>query len=66
MDNDKKLKMNIRKCARCGEDHDNLVFFALTRPFETTTLNYRYWAPCPTNGQPILCAVYEDSVLTNK
>lgn len=64
------LTRNIQHCARCHQDHQQLTFRKLTNPvriFEDidkpknsaftrnpTTQLYSHWAPCPTNGEPIL------------
>lgn len=44
---------NIEGCARCGQDHANLRFERLERPIDDCD----YWAPCPTNKQPIILKV---------
>ncbi len=41
----------IRNCARCGGEHAVLEFGELSRP---TSHGHTHWAPCPTNGEPIL------------
>lgn len=52
------LKVNVKKCARCEMDHDQLEFTPLTRPmvveFHGTSVSYQWWAWCPTNGEPIV------------
>lgn len=53
-----KTVFNIRQCARCGENHDKVEVrkFALYgfAPKEAHPLVWTHWAPCPTNGDPIL------------
>jgi hypothetical protein len=47
---------SIRGCARCdGDGHEDVVWEPFTHPVEDTdgTL-WTHWAPCPTNGEPIL------------
>ena len=47
----------VTQCARCGEDHQNLVAHKLDRPWappEARGVTWTHWMPCPTNGQPIL------------
>jgi hypothetical protein len=47
----------LKNCARCGENHDQPIVF---QPLTQCVLNdaedviYTHWAPCPTNGEPIL------------
>ena len=40
-------------CARCGQTHRDLSFHKLARPCGDLT----HWAPCPTNGEPILMQI---------
>lgn len=48
----------VSNCARCGEDHENMTFAQLERPMTpddvSPPITWTHWAPCPTNGQPIL------------
>ncbi len=56
--------MKIRNCSRCGGDHDNVETMELAQPFappECAPIVWTRWAPCPTNGQPIMVAVTEDA-----
>lgn len=50
------MKTNVRNCARCGQDHNDLEFVLLSNP----TDEYGWWASCPFNGQPISLAVVAD------
>jgi len=45
-------------CARChGEGHPGLQFRQFTHNAETPRgIVFTHWAPCPTNGEPILLA----------
>ena len=49
-------------CARCGRVHRNLSFATLTQPCGLLT----HWAPCPTNGEPILLAITANNALTGQ
>lgn len=40
----------VEGCARCGEDHEGLLFLAFDAPVDEFT----HWALCPKVGQPIL------------
>jgi hypothetical protein len=40
----------ITNCARCKEEHADLVFEKLTFPCGEFT----HWSTCPTNAEPIL------------
>lgn len=51
--------ISIKGCARChGDGHEDLVFQPLTHPFTAepgvSAYTFTHWAPCPTNGEPIL------------
>jgi hypothetical protein len=49
----------VLRCARCGEDHASVAVRPLDRPMappEAAPLAWTHWAPCPTNGQPIMLA----------
>lgn len=49
---------SVRHCARCGGDHENVGFKPLTKPIpgNDESVLWTHWAPCPTNGEPILQA----------
>jgi hypothetical protein len=56
------FRINLRGCARChGEGHENLWFHRLTHPVEIAPdTAFTHWAPCPTNGEPIMLVVSPD------
>ncbi len=41
-------------CARCGETHRGLVFKPLTQTSKLGEMLMTHWAPCPTNGEPVM------------
>lgn len=44
----------VRGCARCGGEHE-VEFKELAQPHvDTGGAKWTHWAPCPTNGEPIL------------
>ena len=45
------LTTDIKKCARCGGEHDRLIL----RPMANA--DWTHWAMCPTLGQPIMVNV---------
>lgn len=48
--------ISFDKCARCGEPHKNVTFKPLARPMPNEPSEpFTHWAPCPTNGEPLLC-----------
>ncbi len=48
--------LSDRNCVRCGDRHDRLEVVAFWQPIldEDDGFAYRWWAPCPTTGDPIL------------
>jgi len=52
---------SIRGCARCdGDGHEDVLWQPLTFPIEDTDgTSWTHWAPCPTNGEPILMRTFE-------
>ena len=50
------MKVDITNCSRCGFNHDQLEFTEL----DQTQNEWSHWAPCPTNGQPIMMSCTED------
>lgn len=50
---EKPLILNVERCARCGQPHDDIWFFKLQNPPE----NLDHYATCPTSCQPILIKV---------
>lgn len=53
----KAAVIDVTNCARCGNNHIKLRFEPLTQP---TYDGWTFWAPCPTNGEPILMQVAEE------
>ncbi len=41
-------------CARCGRTHTGVVFKPLTQTSEIGEYRMTHFAPCPTNGEPII------------
>lgn len=46
---------DVKHCARCGQDHDRIIFYEFGRPIvdEDGTV-WDWWATCPNTGDPIL------------
>lgn len=59
---DNVLRVDIRHCARCNGDHDQMEFFKLTNPViaDDGKILYTYWGPCPTNQEPVMMHIDED------
>ena len=49
-----QFKTNVGNCARCGGNHDVLLFRKLRRPVVAPDREWTHWASCPENGEPIL------------
>lgn len=56
----KRVTVDVKRCARCGKDHKQLSFTSLTSLIRRGS-RYTHWAPCPTNGEPILMIVTVDA-----
>lgn len=51
------LRVTMTGCARCGGSHEHVEVRRMARPFspaEAGGLAWTHWAPCPTNGDPVL------------
>lgn len=46
------ITTTLTRCARCGQEHVDLVFQPLTQPQE----EWSHWAPCPATQEPIMLA----------
>ena len=53
------MKLSIRRCARCGEDHIDLDVKPFTRPVLDDGGNViaNAFALCPINAEPILVSI---------
>ncbi len=54
------VTVDLVGCARCrGDGHPGLEFLPLAYPVELEgdEPDLTHWAPCPTNGEPILLRV---------
>lgn len=49
--------IEIINCARCGGTHK-----LMQRPLTNPTGRYNLWAPCPTNGEPIMLLTFKTEV----
>lgn len=46
---------NVKKCARCGFDHENLPMYKFDRPiWVLPRIEFTHWCTCPVSGDPIL------------
>jgi hypothetical protein len=56
------VNVNIRNCARCGQDHNNLEFTRFKGNLvECSGSTWKYWGMCPIHNEPVLL-----NVVTNK
>ena len=62
------LCTSVKHCARCGGNHDDVLFRQLSRPVvvsgEERDTELTHWAPCPVNGDPILLRVVSTPEIT--
>lgn len=55
------ITTDVGSCARCGKDHTAVTFQPFARPIRKDgdgPVRYTHWAPCPSNGEPILLVVH--------
>lgn len=46
---------DIKHCARCNNDHEQLEFRKLTNPVvDCDDVTWEWWSLCPYSGEPIL------------
>lgn len=51
---------DVSKCARCGQDHESLVFSPLNNH-----PTYSHWVLCPVTFQPILLRIVSCETVWN-
>jgi hypothetical protein len=53
------MKINVKHCARCEQDHADLEFAAFTEhPVPVTDkIEWTHWAMCPALNEPVLMRV---------
>ena len=49
------IKVDIKRCARCGKNHKQLVFKEFTYPPKV----YSYWGMCPVVKEPVLMEIFD-------
>ena len=58
------MKTDVKCCARCGQDHDQLEFTAFTEqaeaPIGRTGKRLTHFATCPTYNEPILMCIVDE------
>jgi hypothetical protein len=47
------ITVDIKSCARCGQNHDKLIFKLLTQPQKEWT----HWVLCPVSAEPIMLKI---------
>ena len=61
LESDKKtVTVDLRSCARCGANHEQIVFTSFKQPIEDSDGTiWNYWGICPFNDEPILLRIGE-------
>jgi len=57
MSNPNAKFVTVKGCARCGENHEDLMFL----PLKNAANSFCFYAICPTIFQPILLSVEDDT-----
>jgi hypothetical protein len=47
--------VDIKKCARCGQDHDKMSFLKFTKP--PLESHYTHFCICPQTLEPVLMRI---------
>ena len=47
------FRTDVKGCARCGQDHDDVEFFPLTNPAD----DWNFWRMCPVRNEPLMAAI---------
>lgn len=55
------ILLDVKCCARCGQDHKQLRFDKLSRPSRHT-----HWSRCPVNAEPVMLHVAQDRKRPNR
>lgn len=55
-----EVKVNVKNCSRCGQDHDDLVFERITHPMDSSEASFGWYAACPTVHRTIYMKFTED------
>ena len=63
--------VDIKSCARCGDNHDRMIFYEFGKPIvDTDGTIWDWWGLCPKTGDPVLLrsekADLEDDALEAK
>jgi hypothetical protein len=54
-------EVKIEYCARCEEDHREIVFYKFKgKPIEIEGERFAYWGWCPSLLEPLILRVEED------
>lgn len=57
----------LHGCARCGGEHEGVVYMPLERPARLSDeVVVSHWAPCPTNGEPILMLIGDRDIFVRE
>lgn len=67
MSKEPRFSIEIKRCARCGEDHLSVTFFSFDRPpTDVDNIAWSHWGICPKSNDPILMRqVKDDAPLQN-
>ena len=56
----KQMTIDVNGCPRCGINHDDVVFYKLTKPIEDSDgTQWTYFALCPSKTEPILLKIID-------
>ena len=56
------IKVDVYECARCGEDHADLIFIKMAgEPISVEGFKYGWWTLCPVTRDPLIMRRDDDN-----
>jgi hypothetical protein len=53
----REVFVGVVNCARCGNNHEPMVFKKLTHAVESVLGGFTHWGMCPMTKEPIMMVV---------
>lgn len=55
-----EIYVDINRCARCGANHQHVLFKQFLSPIIDTNFSWHYWGMCPYENEPILLNIIQE------
>lgn len=59
---DKTMRVDVRRCSACGEDHKGMLFDLLDTPYDFKGVEWTHYGDCPRTGVVVLLAQFTEAV----